>query len=99
LFNIYYFWFVENYVYNSKDRLFKCGFSESIKHVVIVYKDDNSVGCGAIRLYNEETIEIKRMFVASSERNQRGGIFMTSYHNSYEPTNVFCHKRNIIQHL
>lgn len=43
---------------------------ETITHVVIAYYDDNPVGCGAIRKYSEEVIEIKRMFVLNNYRDK-----------------------------
>jgi putative acetyltransferase len=36
---------------------------DSIKHVVIIYQNDEPVGCGAFKPYNAATVEIKRMFV------------------------------------
>jgi GNAT superfamily N-acetyltransferase len=36
--------------------------------VVIAYKDDKPVGCGAIKEYDSETMEIKRMFVTEGYR-------------------------------
>lgn len=41
---------------------------ELIKHVVIVYINDEAVGCGALKEYEESTIEIKRMFVSIEQR-------------------------------
>jgi putative acetyltransferase len=41
-----------------------------IKNVVIAYADKEAIGCGAIKLYDEQTMEIKRMFVKESHRNQ-----------------------------
>ena len=34
-----------------------------IKNVIIAYADDEAIGCGAIKMYDEQTMEIKRMFV------------------------------------
>jgi len=41
-----------------------------IKNVIIAYADDEAIGCGAIKMYDEQTMEIKRMFVKESYRNQ-----------------------------
>ena len=41
-----------------------------IKNVIIAYADAEAVGCGAIKMYDEQTMEIKRMFVKESHRNQ-----------------------------
>ncbi len=36
---------------------------DDIKYVIVLYKDEKAVGCGAIKKYGSETMEIKRMFV------------------------------------
>ena len=41
----------------------------NIQHVVLIMVDDRAVGCGAIKPYNEKTIEVKRMFVAEDHRS------------------------------
>lgn len=43
---------------------------ESIQHVVVIYNDKIAIGCGAIRKYDQDTIEIKRMFVAENAREK-----------------------------
>ena len=43
---------------------------DTIKHVIVVYVDNKAVGCGAIRKYNQDTIEIKRMFVSENSREK-----------------------------
>ncbi|WP_260203840.1 GNAT family N-acetyltransferase [Dysgonomonas capnocytophagoides] len=45
---------------------------ETIKYAVIAYNENNAVGCGAIREYSQDTMEIKRMFVL--ENNRGNGI-------------------------
>ncbi|QWX82554.1 GNAT family N-acetyltransferase [Cellulophaga sp. HaHaR_3_176] len=37
--------------------------SEGINNVIVIYKNDIAVGCGAIKPFNRGTVEIKRMFV------------------------------------
>ncbi|PWH83014.1 GNAT family N-acetyltransferase [Algibacter marinivivus] len=39
-----------------------------LKHVVIAYKNDYPVGCGAFKTYDENTIEVKRMFTKVDAR-------------------------------
>lgn len=34
-----------------------------IKHVVVAYKNDVAVGCGAIKEFSEKAMEVKRMYV------------------------------------
>lgn len=36
---------------------------DMIKHVVVAFRDNEAVACGAIKQYNDNTMEIKRMFV------------------------------------
>ncbi|KAA3639762.1 MAG: GNAT family N-acetyltransferase [Bacteroidetes bacterium] len=36
---------------------------DKINHVVVAYWDDLPVGCGAIKAFDEESMEVKRMFV------------------------------------
>lgn len=43
---------------------------DSLANVVLAYKNDIAVGCGAIKKYSEQIIEIKRMFVLPSFRGQ-----------------------------
>ncbi|PHR73214.1 MAG: GNAT family N-acetyltransferase [Lutibacter sp.] len=39
-----------------------------LNQVVVVYKGGIPLGCGAIKKYDDESIEIKRMFVSSESR-------------------------------
>lgn len=41
---------------------------DAIKHVVIAYAEHKPVGCGAIKIYDSHTWELKRMFVPSENR-------------------------------
>lgn len=43
---------------------------DSIKHVVLAYDDEHAVGCGAFKKYDNETAEIKRMFVKLEKRGK-----------------------------
>lgn len=43
---------------------------ENIKNVVVCYENETPIGCGGINKINEETIEIKRMFVEPSFRQK-----------------------------
>lgn len=42
-----------------------------IKHVVIAYIDEKAVGCGAIKNYSDDTMEVKRMYVNPDFRGNR----------------------------
>jgi len=39
-----------------------------IKHVVVVYKGEIPIGCGALKHFNSDCIEIKRMYVSEHSR-------------------------------
>ncbi len=41
-----------------------------IKYVVIAYDYDKPVGCGAIKEYSDNTMEVKRMYVSPERRGQ-----------------------------
>lgn len=43
---------------------------DSINHVVVVYEDDQPAGCGAIKEYESEVMEVKRMFVPLAMRGK-----------------------------
>ncbi len=42
----------------------------TIKHVVVAYEEDQAVGCGAFKHYDDETMEIKRMYVHPLHRGK-----------------------------
>lgn len=44
-----------------------------IKHVVIAYIEEKAVGCGAIKNYSDDTMEVKRMYVNPDFRGNRIG--------------------------
>lgn len=48
--------------YNKIDR---------IKHAVVIYFDNQPVGCGCFKMYDEQTIEVKRMFVQHALRGKK----------------------------
>ena len=41
---------------------------DNIKNVVIAYKDKQAIGCGALKKFDDETAEIKRMYVKINHR-------------------------------
>jgi putative acetyltransferase len=43
---------------------------DHIKHVVVAYLNNEAIGCGAVKQYNENTMEVKRMFVPVQARGQ-----------------------------
>jgi GNAT superfamily N-acetyltransferase len=43
---------------------------DSIKNVVIIFKNKRAIGCGAFKKFDGETAEIKRMYVLPEHRGQ-----------------------------
>lgn len=43
--------------------------SDSIKYAIVAYQDNEAIACGALRPYNENAIEIKRMYVPLANRS------------------------------
>ncbi|WP_163444888.1 GNAT family N-acetyltransferase [Flavobacterium columnare] len=41
-----------------------------LAHVLVIYKNGQVVGCGGFKEYNQETAEIKRMFVHPDQRKK-----------------------------
>ena len=54
----------EHAFYNQYNKIYM------IKHVVLAYENDVPVGCGAIKAFGEDAVEVKRMFVAEAGRNK-----------------------------
>jgi len=43
---------------------------DSIKNAIVAYEDKVPAGCGAIKQYNEDTMEVKRMYVKPEARGR-----------------------------
>lgn len=41
---------------------------ESLQHVVVAYTNSKPVGCGAFKPYDEESVEVKRMYLKPENR-------------------------------
>lgn len=59
-------------VRDGADHAFYAQFNkiDLIKHAVVAYQDGTAVGCGAVKQYDPQTMEIKRMFVRPEHRGQ-----------------------------
>ena len=57
---------------DGKDHYFYAPFNtiDKIRNVVVYYLENNPVGCGAFKEFDENTVEIKRMFVLPDFRGQ-----------------------------
>lgn len=54
----------EHAFYNQYNKI------DMIKHVVLAYENDIAIGCGAIKAFGDDAMEVKRMFVAEAGRNK-----------------------------
>ncbi len=57
---------------DGEDHSFFAQFNKinAIKHVVLAYENEQAVGCGAIKEYDADTMEVKRMFVPLEKRGK-----------------------------
>ena len=55
---------------DGKDHAFYAQFNklDNIKNTIVCFDDNEAIGCGAFKQYDETTVEIKRMFVKPSYR-------------------------------
>lgn len=44
--------------------------TNTLNHVIVAYDQDQPIGCGALRAYSKDTMEVKRMFVPLHQRGQ-----------------------------
>lgn len=54
----------ERVFYNQFNRL------DVIKHVIVAYENDIPAGCGAIKHFSDDTMEVKRMFTPLKFRSR-----------------------------
>ena len=57
---------------DSDDHLFYDKFNKvnTIKYAVVAYENDKPTGCGAIKEYDQATMEIKRMYTSPESRGK-----------------------------
>ncbi len=55
---------------DGNDHAFYAQFNkiDKINHAVVAYKDAKPVGCGAIKAYASDTMEVKRMYTSPGSR-------------------------------
>jgi putative acetyltransferase len=55
---------------DGEDNAFYAQFNKitAIKHAIVVYDGDLPVGCGAIKQFSDDTMEVKRMYVLPEKR-------------------------------
>ena len=59
-------------VRDGKDHSFYAQFNkiDKIKYVVVAYEDNKPAGCGAIKEYDKDTMEVKRMYTLPESRGK-----------------------------
>jgi putative acetyltransferase len=57
-------------IVDGEDHGFYSQFNKTdkIKYVIVAYGDDTPIGCGAIKEFSPDTMEIKRMYVLPNKR-------------------------------
>lgn len=57
---------------DGKDHTFYAQFNkiDKIKYAIVCYDNEQPVGCGAIKEYSPDAVEVKRMYVLTKKRNQ-----------------------------
>ena len=57
---------------DGADHAFYAQFNKiaKIKHVIVAHENDMPVGCGAIKEYTSDTMEVKRMYVNEDKRGK-----------------------------
>ena len=62
----------------KRDKYRKYNQLDEIQEAIVVYEDNKAVGGGAIRKYDEESIELKRVFVHTGYQGQGIGTKLVS---------------------
>lgn len=57
---------------DGEEHLFYAALNKTntLNYVVVAYDQDEAIGCGALRAYSNDTMEVKRMFVPLHQRGQ-----------------------------
>lgn len=58
-------------IYNKEMEYFgRFNYVDTAHWAILVYNDETPVGCGCLREFDADTVEVKRMFVRPSERKK-----------------------------
>lgn len=59
-------------VKDGDDHSFYSQFNtiDQIKHVIVAYENNTAIGCGAIKAFDTDAMEVKRMYVAPAARGK-----------------------------
>jgi GNAT superfamily N-acetyltransferase len=69
---------------DGEDHQFYTQFNKTdqIKYVIIAYENSKAVACGAIKKYDENTMEVKRMFTSPESRGKGlAGMILSELQN------------------
>lgn len=61
---------LENFYENEQTLYEKHNKIDKIKYVIVAYQENEPVGCGAIKQYTENTMEVKRMYIPTTKRGK-----------------------------
>ena len=63
---------IELALVDGEDHTFNSQFNkiDKIRYVVVALEDETPVGCGAIKEFTKDTMEVKRMYVIPEKRNK-----------------------------
>lgn len=76
---------------NNNDFFTQFNKTDQINHVIVAYFNNQPAGCGAIKVYDSNTMEVKRMFVPEEFRGRN--IAMSILKNLEEwAKDLFYHK-------
>lgn len=65
---------------------------DKINHVVVAYENDKAIGCGAIKAYAPQVMEVKRMYTLPENRGKRVATGILSHLETWagELSNTKC---------
>ncbi len=57
---------------DGPDHAFYAQFNtvDQLKHIIVAYEDQQAIGCGALKAYDAQTCEIKRMYLLPAHRGK-----------------------------
>jgi len=86
---------VELAVIDGDDHAFYNQYNglDEIKHVIIAYADKQAVACGAIKAFDSDTMEVKRMY---TEESVRGQGFATQVLEALEKWAIDLGQKNVV---
>lgn len=61
---------------DREDHQFYIQFNKTdeIRYVIVAYENSKAVACGAIKKYDENTMEVKRMFTSTESRKKNESL-------------------------